>query len=83
MKKVINVKANDDLTLEIVFDDGSVRRLDAKPYLEYPAFRELRSPAKFLQASVQHDTVSWPGGQDISPDTLYLESIQVGEVVTV
>lgn len=82
MKKVIDVKASEDLTLELVFDDGSVRRFDAEPYLNYPAFQVLRSPAEFMQASVQHDTVSWPGGQDISPDTLYLESVQIGEVVT-
>ncbi|MFT3744106.1 MAG: DUF2442 domain-containing protein [Pyrinomonadaceae bacterium] len=82
MKKVTDVKAYDDLTLELVFDDGSVRHFDAKPYLEFPAFRHLKSPAEFVRASVQHDTVSWPGGQDISPDTLYLESVQIGEVVT-
>lgn len=82
MRKVINVKARENLTLEMIFDDGSARRFDASPYLDYPAFQSLRSPAEFVKASVQHDTVSWPGGQDISPDTLYLESVEIGEVVS-
>ena len=43
MKKVVSAKANDDFTLDIQFNDGSLKRFDAKPYLDYPVFRELKN----------------------------------------
>jgi hypothetical protein len=33
MKKVVAVRANEDFTLDLQFNDGSLRRFDAKPYL--------------------------------------------------
>ena len=47
MKKVVSAKANDDFTLDIQFNDGSVKRFDAKPYLDYPVFRELKDVNRF------------------------------------
>ena len=32
-KKVVSVRANEDFTLDLQFNDGSLRRFDAKPYL--------------------------------------------------
>lgn len=83
MKKVIEAKANDDFTLDLTFDDGSVRRFDMKPYLDYPVFQELKDIGYFREITVKFDTVQWPDEQDISPDTLYLESVQIGESVVV
>ena len=34
MIKVIAVQANDDHTLDLRFNDGSVKRFDVKPYLK-------------------------------------------------
>jgi hypothetical protein len=31
MIRVVEVKANDDFTLDLKFSDGSVKRFDAKP----------------------------------------------------
>ena len=39
MRKVIEAIANDDFTLDLTFDDGSVRRFDMKPYLDFPVFQ--------------------------------------------
>ena len=75
MKKVTAVKANDDFSLDLQFSDGSVKRFDAKPYLDYEVFRELKNLHYFKQASVAFGTVQWPHEQDISPETLYLEAI--------
>lgn len=82
MKKVIKVRANDDFTLDLTFNDGSVRQFDAEPYLDYPAFRSLRDRKSFCDVRIGHGTVQWGEGQDISPDTLYLESVLIGEKVT-
>lgn len=74
MHKVVAVKANDDYSLDLKFDDESVRRFDVKPYLEYGIFRELKDKSYFERVRVAFGTVQWPREQDISPETLYLES---------
>ena len=80
MHKVIAVRANDDFSLDLRFDDGSVRRFDVKPYLEYGIFKELKDKNYFKRAKVTFGTVQWPNEQDISPETLYLESTVVESV---
>ena len=77
MKKVIAVTANDDFSLDLKFNDGSAKRFDARPYLDYDAFRELKDPEYFKQVRLAFGTVQWPNEQDISPETLYLESVAV------
>ena len=73
MNKVIDVAANDDFSLDLKFSDGRVKRFDAKPYLDYEIFRELKDLHYFKQDKLAFGTVQWPHEQDISPDTLYLE----------
>lgn len=79
MNKVIAVTANDDFSLDLKFNDGSVKRFDAKPYLDYEFFRELKDPNYFAQVRLAFGTVQWPHEQDISPETLYLESVAVSD----
>lgn len=42
MNKVTAVIANYDFSLDLQFNDGSVKRFDVKPYLDYEVFRELK-----------------------------------------
>jgi hypothetical protein len=74
MHKVMAVRANDDFSLDLKFNDGSTRRFDVKPYLEYGIFNELKDKGYFKRVKVAFGTVQWPNGQDISPEPLYLES---------
>ena len=74
MHKVLSAIANDDFTLDLKFDDGSVRRFDVKPYFEYGIFKELKDQSYFKKVKVAFGTVQWPNEQDMSPETLYLES---------
>ena len=74
MKKVVAVKANEDFSLDLKFNDDSVRRFDARPYLDLGVFNELKDIGYFKQARIAYGTVQWPHEQDISPDTLYIES---------
>jgi uncharacterized protein DUF2442 len=77
MNKVISVKTNDDHSLDLQFSDGSLKRFDAKPYLNYELFRELKSLDYFKQVRLAFGTVQWPHEQDISPETLYLEGLGI------
>ena len=79
MKKVVAVKANEDFVLDLKFNDGSVRRFDAKPYLNFGVFTELKDIHYFRQVRIAFGTVQWPHEQDISPETLYLESLPLNE----
>ena len=79
MKKVVAVRANEDFTLDLQFNDGSLRRFDAKPYLNYGVFTELKDLRYFQQVRIAFGTVQWPHEQDISPETLYLESVPLNE----
>ncbi|MGZ8486320.1 MAG: DUF2442 domain-containing protein [Candidatus Binatia bacterium] len=73
MKKVVAVKAKEDFSLELKFNDNSVKRFDATPYLEFGVFRELKDIDYFKQVRIAYGTVQWPHEQDISPDTLFIE----------
>jgi hypothetical protein len=77
LNKVISVTANDDFSLDLKFNDGSLKRFDARPYLDYEFFQELKDPNYFKQVRLAFGTVQWPHEQDISPDTLYLESVAI------
>lgn len=79
MNKVVDAKPNDDFSLDLRFEDGSVKRFDVKPYLNLGIFRELQDPDYFSKVSVAYGTVQWPNEQDISPDTLYLEGTDIAE----
>lgn len=79
MNKVIAVRANDDFSLNLKFDDGSVKRFDVSPYLNRGIFTELKDLNYFKQVTLAFGTVQWPKEQDISPDTLYLEGVLINE----
>lgn len=77
MKKVIAATANDDFTLDLEFNDGSVRRFDVKPYLEIGVFRELKDLDYFKNIRLAFGTVQWRNEQDFAPETLYIESVEI------
>ncbi len=79
MNKITAVTVNDDFSLVLHFNDGSVKRFDVKPYLDYEVFRELKDLNYFKQVDVAFGTVQWPNEQDISPETLYLESLPISD----
>ena len=79
MKKVVSVRANKDFSLDLKFNDGSAKRFDVKPYLDLGVFTELKDPDYFSQVKIAFGTVQWPHEQDISPETLYLDSVPIDE----
>ncbi len=70
---VVSVTVAAAFKLRVTFASGERRLFDLNPYLQYPAFESLRSEGFFSLARVEHGTVAWPNGTDISPDTLYCE----------
>ena len=77
MNRVVEARPNEDFSLDLKFDDGSMKRFDVTPYLNLGVFRELRDVDYFKQVTIAFGTVQWPNEQDISPDTLYLEGVEI------
>jgi hypothetical protein len=75
MIQITSVETVSDFRLVLTFNTGERRRFDMRPYLHYPVFRRLENPAFFALARVEYGTVTWPGGIDIAPETLYEGSV--------
>ncbi|MDP1901614.1 MAG: DUF2442 domain-containing protein [Rubrivivax sp.] len=75
--RVTAVTPLEGCALLLQFNNGDRRRMDVRPYLAYPVFERLREPAFFALVQADHGTVNWPGGIDLDPDSLYLESVPV------
>ncbi|MCQ8102888.1 DUF2442 domain-containing protein [Methylomonas sp. SURF-2] len=74
--RVKSVQASDDYSLMLEFTDGSQGVYDCTPLLGFGVFKELRDRQYFKRVAVVDGTVVWPHGQDICPDTLYLDSVK-------
>jgi hypothetical protein len=75
--RVISVSPLDGYFLLIQFTNAEQRRMDVNSYLAYPVFERLREKEFFALVQAEHGTVSWPGGIDFDPDSVYLESVPV------
>lgn len=59
--------------LEVLFDDGTRKRVDVARLLTGPVFEPLRDPEYFARVTVDPvcRTVVWPNGADLAPEALY------------
>ena len=66
-------------TLRLVFADGLSGEVDVLGRMRGPVFDEARTPEGFAKVAVDRETgtVTWPGGADLAPDTLY-ERVRTG-----
>ena len=72
--RVATVNANTDYTLLLKFKNGEKKIYNMKPLLNFGVFKELKDFAYFQQVKPFMGTIAWPHGQDICPDTLFLDS---------
>jgi hypothetical protein len=77
--RVEKVKPNPDHTVTLVFTNGEIRRFDVKPYLDKGIFRKLKNLSAFNSVRPSLGSIQWDGGQDLCPDTLYMDSVPVTE----
>lgn len=73
--RVVNVAPKPDFTLILEFSNRETRIFDMKNYLEKVIFHELKDVEYFNKVRVVMGKIQWPNGEDLCPDTLYLESI--------
>jgi hypothetical protein len=70
---VTSVRALEDYQLEVSFENGERRIFDVKPFLSRGIFVRLQDRSLFQSARAVDGSVEWPGGLDLSYETLYLE----------
>jgi hypothetical protein len=65
--------------LRLTFADGLRGEVDVLERMRGPVFRHARTPEGFAKVRVDGETgtVTWPGGADLAPDTLY-ERVRTG-----
>ncbi|PSB61555.1 DUF2442 domain-containing protein [filamentous cyanobacterium CCP1] len=71
------VKPLPDYRIYVEIEDGRQGIFDMKPYLDHGLFRELKDEHYFNQVDILFGAITWPHEQDIAPETLIEEMIQV------
>jgi hypothetical protein len=74
MIRINNLKANEDYTLLINFENVETKLFDVKPYLNLEVFEELKDKKYFMAVGNFKYYIAWSNEQDLSCDTLYFES---------
>ena len=65
--------------LRLTFADGLSGEVDVLERMRGPVFDDARTPDGFAKVTIDPETgtVTWPGGADLAPDTLY-ERVRTG-----
>ena len=73
--KVTQVQVLQKYRLHVEFADGTSGIVDMVHFLakECGVFKILREMDTFMQAHVEHGTVTWPGELDLAPDRMHEE----------
>ncbi|WP_297482347.1 DUF2442 domain-containing protein [Sulfurimonas sp.] len=71
---IIDVKAQDNYEILLSFENGEKKVFDMKPYIDKVFFKQLQDKTYFKTVKPYFDSIQWANGQDLSPDTLYLDS---------
>ena len=75
--KVKIVKAQDNYKILLTFTNDEMRVFDMKPYIDKGFFKQLQDRSYFNTVKPFMDSIQWQNGQDLCPDTLYLDSKEV------
>jgi hypothetical protein len=69
-KVVTAIELKENYRTKITFADGFSAEIDLRPALRGPAFQPLLDERVFRQMKIEYDTIAWPNGADVSPETL-------------
>jgi hypothetical protein len=78
---VMKVLPKGDLTLWVIFADGTSGSVKFLKKFLTGVFEPLKEPEFFKQAFVSDGVVMWPGEVDLAPDAMYYAIKQKGEWV--
>lgn len=80
LPRVRSVRALKDSKLRLTFTNGESRIYDMATLIEQGGvFAELKNSSLFRSVKPAYGSVQWAGGQDVCPDTLYLDSVSLDD----
>ena len=77
MNKVTIVKPLSDGRVFISMADGRCGEFDVKPYMGSSFFSALMDEKYFKQVHVVFKGIGWPDGQDLGPDTIEAQLVEI------
>lgn len=71
--KIVKVAIVRPYVIDVVFDDGTKRRVDLEPLLRGEMFGALKDERMFQRVTVDQEvgTIQWPNGADFDPALIY------------
>jgi len=72
-----NVKVLEDYKLLLIYENEEKRIYDMKPNLKYEIYKKLEDYKLFEKVHTAGETIEWETGEDISPESLYIDSVKV------
>ena len=67
---VKSVSALPEYRLAVELADGRTGVFDMRPFLDRPGLQRLKDSAYFSSVGIRLGALTWPGEEDIAPDTL-------------
>ena len=77
--RIKEVRALDDYKLEILYEKKKKKLYDMKKNLKYKFYQKLNNIEYFKLVKNAQTTVEWVEGEDIDPNELYENSIDITE----
>ena len=75
---VIEVKALDNYILEVTFETKEIKIFDMKNLINNIEFyKRLKNKEYFKKVKPYNETVIWEKGEDVCPEDLYYNSIEI------
>lgn len=73
----VSVKALEEYKLLVEFKNGEKKIFDMSKYLGKKFYERLKDKKYFEKVKVMQNTIEWSNGEDIAPENLYYDSIDV------
>lgn len=72
LPSVTKAKYVNNFVIELTFDDGTTSAVDFSKWVDdSEVFEPLKKKSFFKKFFLDGNTVAWPNGADIAPETLY------------
>ena len=78
---ILGVKALDNYLIYLKFETNEEKIYDMKKLInENKFYNKLKDKYYFKDVKIRGDSIEWENGEDVAPENLYYDSININEV---
>ena len=78
---ILGVKALDNYLIYLKFETNEEKIYDMKKLInENKFYNKLKDKDYFKDVKIRGDSIEWENGEDVAPENLYYDSINIDEV---